>query len=204
VIGRVIPGTRRLDLVVLSCALTLSALGVLFVASATTGTRYEGLASRQAIWLAVGIGAMIVAILFDYRMLLKFSFAIYCACLLPLTYLLFFGETIANVRSWIRVGQFQFQPAELSKIATALLVAYLFENEDDARLHASTLAKLSAIVGVPVGTVKSRLHRGRIALAKAMGITREAPRSGGSPDSGTTKSGERADAAGPSEGTISP
>ena len=148
-IGRVIPGTRRLDLVVLGCALALSALGILFIDSATTGTRYEGLASRQAIWIAVGLGAMIVALLFDYRMLLKFSFAIYCVCLLPLVYLLFFGETIANVRSWIRVGQFQFQPAELSKIATALLVAYLFENEEDARLHASTLLKLSAIVGIP-------------------------------------------------------
>ena len=83
-IGRVIPGTRRLDLVVLGCALALSALGILFIDSATTGTRYEGLASRQAIWIAVGLGAMIVALLFDYRMLLKFSFAIYCACLLPL------------------------------------------------------------------------------------------------------------------------
>ena len=83
-IGRVLPGTSRLDLVVLGCALSLSALGILFIASATTGTRYDGLASRQAIWLAVGLGAMIVAILFDYRMLLKFSFAIYCVCLLPL------------------------------------------------------------------------------------------------------------------------
>jgi rod shape determining protein RodA len=150
VIGRVIPGSRRLDLVILGCALTLSALGVLFVASATTGTRYEGLASRQAIWIAVGLGAMTLAILFDYRMLLKFSFATYCACLLPLVYLLFFGEEIANVRSWIRIGAFQFQPAELAKIATALLVAYLFENEDDVRLRASTLVKLGAIVGVPM------------------------------------------------------
>jgi rod shape determining protein RodA len=83
-------------------------------------------------------------------MLLKFSFAIYCASLLPLVYLLLFGERIANVRSWIRIGHFQFQPAELSKIATALLVAYLFENEDDSRLKPSTLAKLAAIVGIPV------------------------------------------------------
>jgi rod shape determining protein RodA len=150
VIGRVLPGSRRLDLVVLACALSLAVLGVLFVASATTGTRFEGLASRQAIWLAVGVAAMGAAILFDYRMLLKFSFAIYCVCLLPLVYLLLFGDTIANVRSWIRVGQFQFQPAELSKIATALLVAYLFQNEDDARLHASTVLKLSAIVGIPI------------------------------------------------------
>ncbi len=148
-IGRALPGGRRLDLVVLGCALALAALGVLFVASATGGTRFEGLAGRQAIWVAVGLGAMVGAILFDYRMLLKFSFAIYCASLLPLVYLLAFGERIANVRSWIRVGHFQFQPAELSKIATALLVAYLFENEDDARLHASTIFKLGVIVGTP-------------------------------------------------------
>ncbi len=149
-IGGVLPGSRRLDLVVLGCALSLAVLGILFVASATTGTRFEGLASRQAIWLAVGVGAMGAAILFDYRMLLKFSFAIYCVCLLPLVYLLLFGDTIANVRSWIRIGHFQFQPAELAKIATALLVAYLFENEDEARLHASTVIKLAAIVGLPI------------------------------------------------------
>lgn len=149
-IGRALPGGRRLDLVVLGCALALAALGVLFVASAAGGTRFEGLAGRQAIWVAVGLGAMVGAILFDYRMFLKFSFAIYCASLLPLVYLLAFGERIANVRSWIRVGpHFQFQPAELAKIATALLVAYLFENEDDARLHASTIFKLGAIVGTP-------------------------------------------------------
>ena len=148
-ISGVIPRSRRIDLVVLGCALSLSVLGVLFVASATTGTRFEGLASRQALWVAVGLGAMLAAVLFDYRMLLKFSFAIYCVCLLPLLYVLFFGETIANVRSWIRIGHFQFQPAELAKIATALLVAYLFENEDDPRLRPATLVKLAAIVGVP-------------------------------------------------------
>jgi rod shape determining protein RodA len=145
-----LPGSRRLDFVILACTLALASLGVLFIASATTGTHFDGLASRQAIWIAVGLGAMAAAILFDYRMLLKFSFAIYCATLLPLVYLLMFGERIANVRSWIRVGHFQFQPAELSKIATALLVAYLFENEDHSRIQPSTLVKLGAIVAVPV------------------------------------------------------
>lgn len=149
-IGRVLPIPRRLDLVVLGSAILLAVLGVLFVSSATASGRFAGSATRQAIWVAVGLGAMVAAIIFDYRTLLKFSFAIYCVSLVPLLYLLFFGERIASVRSWIRVGQFQFQPAELAKIATALLVAYLFENEDDLRLKASTAAKLAAIVGLPV------------------------------------------------------
>lgn len=46
----------------------------------------------------------------------------------------------------------------------------------------------AAILGVPIGTVKSRLHRGRVALGRALGVP--TPR-------------ERPDAAGPSEGTMS-
>jgi RNA polymerase sigma-70 factor (ECF subfamily) len=35
--------------------------------------------------------------------------------------------------------------------------------------------EIAAILQIAVGTVKSRLHRGRVALAKAMGIERERP-----------------------------
>jgi RNA polymerase sigma-70 factor (ECF subfamily) len=49
--------------------------------------------------------------------------------------------------------------------------------------------EVAQILGVPVGTVKSRLHRGRIALARALGVPR---------------SGERANPATPSEGTMIP
>jgi rod shape determining protein RodA len=149
VIGRVLPVPRRLDLIVLGCAVLLAAMGVLFIASSAGGGRLQGLAARQAIWVAVGLGGLVAAVLFDYHTLLKVSFALYLASLLPLVYLLVFGQRIANVRSWIRFGGFQFQPAELAKITTAVLVAYLFENEDDARLRLSTFVKLGAIVGVP-------------------------------------------------------
>ncbi|HEY7368504.1 MAG TPA: rod shape-determining protein RodA [Thermoanaerobaculia bacterium] len=139
---------RRLDWIVLLSALSLAAIGVLFVTSASQG-RFPGLPTRQALWIGVGLLAMTAGVLVDYRRLLKLSFLFYCASLLPLVYLLLFGERIANVKSWIRVGGFQFQPAELAKIATALLLAYLFENEDEGRLRPGTFLKLSAIVGVP-------------------------------------------------------
>jgi RNA polymerase sigma-70 factor (ECF subfamily) len=35
--------------------------------------------------------------------------------------------------------------------------------------------EVAAILGIAVGTVKSRLHRGRVALAKALGVERVAP-----------------------------
>ena len=77
-------------------------------------------------------------------------------------------------------------------------------------VHDLRQEEVAAIVGVPVGTVKSRLHRGRIALAKAMGIQQEgrtsdeAGATGPDEPLGGPGFGERADAAGPSEGTVSP
>jgi rod shape determining protein RodA len=148
-IGRVLGVPRRVDYLILGCAISLAVLGILFVSSTTHGGRFEGLATRQAVWVLVGLGSLLAAILIDYRVLLRFSFFIYCLSLVPLVYLLFFGERIANVKSWIRIGGFQFQPAELAKIATALLLAYLFENEDDARIRGGTFLKIGVIVGVP-------------------------------------------------------
>ena len=57
VIGRVLPVPRRLDLVVLGCAITLSVLGILFVSSTTQGGRFDGLATRQTVWVRRGPGS---------------------------------------------------------------------------------------------------------------------------------------------------
>jgi RNA polymerase sigma-70 factor (ECF subfamily) len=90
-------------------------------------------------------------------------------------------------------------PAEDSSLSLDVQQA-LMEVPEDFRavmilhdVHDLRQEEVAAILGVPVGTVKSRLHRGRVALARAMGLSRDV-RGGGEP----------ADAQGSSEGTVSP
>jgi RNA polymerase sigma-70 factor (ECF subfamily) len=47
--------------------------------------------------------------------------------------------------------------------------------------------EVAAILGIAVGTVKSRLHRGRVTLARAMGIERERPSTPGPSDGSVTR-----------------
>jgi RNA polymerase sigma-70 factor (ECF subfamily) len=47
--------------------------------------------------------------------------------------------------------------------------------------------EVAAILGIPVGTVKSRLHRGRVALAKALHVERERPGAPGPSDGTVTR-----------------
>ncbi|HKB72123.1 MAG TPA: rod shape-determining protein RodA [Thermoanaerobaculia bacterium] len=140
---------RRVDTTLLLAVLALLGIGLLLVASSTLGGRNAELTGRQAMWMGVGIALMLGMLAVDYRVLLKFSFPIYAASLAPLVYLLALGHRIAHVRSWVRFGGYQFQPAEVAKVATALLLAYLFENEQDRRLRPAALGKLFAMVLVP-------------------------------------------------------
>lgn len=142
---------RRLDWKLVLAAGALSAIGILMVVSTTAGTARADLANKQL--LALGVGAAVAAVLvaIDYRILLQYSPGIWALSLLPLVWLLLFGKRIAGAKSWIRFGGgFQVQPSELVKISTALLIAWILENDDRAFLRLRTILAMVAAVGLPV------------------------------------------------------
>jgi rod shape determining protein RodA len=132
-------------------AIVLAIIGVLLVYSATYYTDPAlGFTKKQALWVFVGIALMIAFMVVDYHVLFDIAPILYGIGIILLLYLLIFGRLTANVRSWIHIAGFQFQPSEFMKIFTALMLARFFDSNDRAYLDLRSFAVAMGIIGFPV------------------------------------------------------
>jgi rod shape-determining protein RodA len=140
----------RLDLNLLGAAIVIAAIGCMLVYSATYFGRDAALFHRQLLWVSIGIVLMIAVLVIDYHVLFDVSLVLYTIGLILLLYLVIYGKTTANVKSWIHLGTFQFQPSEFMKIFTALVLARYFDSNERAYLSWRSFAMVSLIIGSPV------------------------------------------------------
>ena len=138
----------------LGTAFVIAVIGVVLIYSATWFTEPGlGTVKRQMIWVGIGVALMIAFMIIDYRVLFDIAPILYGIGILLLIYLLVWGQVTANVKSWIRIGGFQFQPSEFMKIFTALMIARYFESNDRAYLNFRSFMIAMLIIAVPVGLI---------------------------------------------------
>jgi rod shape determining protein RodA len=138
----------------LGTAVVIAVVGIVLIYSATWFTEPSlGTVKRQMIWVGIGIALMIAFMIIDYRVLFDIAPILYGVGIVLLIYLLIWGQVTANVKSWIRIGAFQFQPSEFMKVFTALMLARYFESNDRAYLNLRSFLTAMLIIGVPVGLI---------------------------------------------------
>ena len=83
-------------------------------------------------FVSLGLGLIACAILFsiDYHRWAKWAPLLYLGSLLLLSLLFFFGHSALGARRWLPLGFLTFQPSEVAKVATLLLLTrYLSRKE---------------------------------------------------------------------------
>ena len=80
-------------------------------------------AGKQFIWIMSAFALGGILLLIDSRLYNIFAWFIYVAAVLLLFATIFLAHDIKGSRSWLVMGPVSFQPAELSKMATALGLA---------------------------------------------------------------------------------
>lgn len=128
-------------------------LGILLVASLLTlSSVSRSVFYKQALFAAAGFLFLFLFWKFEWRKFADhpwFGRLLYGLSVLSLVLVLFVGPVIRNVRSWIVVGPFSFQPAELAKVALILLYAEYFSRRHLAIARWKVILTSLAFFAVP-------------------------------------------------------
>jgi len=116
-------------------AITLMLIGWLAIARAENLLGLAGrYVDRQMVFSGVAAAAMLLVTVVNYRVLMRWAYAIFAATLLLLVVVYFFPP-INYAQRWIRVGPLSLQPSELAKVGFVLALArYLMHRESYRRL----------------------------------------------------------------------
>lgn len=139
---------RRIDWIVLGCALAIAGLGLVFLRSAN-----PAFFGKQIQWLAMGLAALAFMFAVPYQRWVEHAWEIYGGALALLVIVLGM-PAINHAHSWIKVPGlgFQIQPAEIMKLALILVLArFLMHREDQPK--ATGLIAPFLLMLIPMGLI---------------------------------------------------
>jgi rod shape determining protein RodA len=130
----------HVDWLLLAAVLTLTGIGIAMIYSTTYLTPPSGVGhAGPQVWtqmyaLAIGMVALLICLLIDYRMFAEHSLMLFGALVVLLVFVLIKGSTQMGAQRWIPIGPFNLQPSEFGRLSIALLLAMFFgENRRGAR-----------------------------------------------------------------------
>ncbi|KAB2822905.1 MAG: rod shape-determining protein RodA, partial [Candidatus Dadabacteria bacterium] len=115
------------SLFLMTLAFAALSLMNLYSASYQTGLGYF---KKQAMWVCIGVVAMIVVSFVNNKLIKQYALYIYGFSLLLLLFVLVFGKEVSGSKSWITIGSFAtLQPSELAKVPIILAIARFYDND---------------------------------------------------------------------------
>ncbi len=115
---------KHYDISMMFLVIILSGIGAYLVR--LVETEGEGLFTKQILGIILGVFVLVVVSLIDYHFISQFYIILYIINLVLLVAVRIGGVTINNSKRWLQIGPIQFQPSELSKIITIIVLAKLF------------------------------------------------------------------------------
>lgn len=128
---------RPLDLWLLCALLGLVMIGSVEVFSSSAVyalKRYDDsffFLKRQIAWLTLGMGALVLGTLVDYRWLRRWTYPLLAISLSLLIGVLLVGARINGAHRWFMLGPMSFQPVEFAKLALICYLAYSLSKKAD-------------------------------------------------------------------------
>ena len=105
----------------------------------------------QCIWIATAFAlALLILFAIPARLWEGASIPLYIGVLFLLVAVIFLGVEVKGSRSWFSFGPVRFQPAEISKITTSLLLAFMLSATGFKVSRFKDFVKVAFVIGLPM------------------------------------------------------
>jgi rod shape determining protein RodA len=105
---------------------------------------------KQIVWIGLSLVLIGMIFLIDSQFFVEFAYVFYGISIFLLVTVLLFGKEINGAKSWFEAGPVRFQPAELTKVATALALARLMSRFGFDISKPRNMFKIGFIIFTPV------------------------------------------------------
>jgi len=159
--------TRRIDSMLLGCALAIVGVGLVTLFSAADQSIAR--VTSQAMSLSFAVMLMWMFANIAPQTLARAAVPLYTVAVAMLIGVALFGVVVNGSRRWLNLGVARFQPSELMKIALPLMLAWYFQ-KFEGRIGWRDFAFAALLIVVPVYLIKRQPDLGTALLIAASGF----------------------------------
>lgn len=136
--------------------LVIFLIGLTFTGVLLVGSAEPALRNKQFFGMMLGVVIMLIVSLMDFSWILNFYWILYGCNIILLLSVWIFGTESNGASRWLRIGGFQFQPTELSKILIVMFFARFFMEHEENLNTLRTLVQTAILAAIPLMLIFSQ------------------------------------------------
>jgi len=165
---RTAPILQRIDWITIGLVLTFMVLGLLNIASATSGAEnvdwfaLDSKVGKQFAWICIALMIAAITLIIEGEFFIRTTVIHYAVNILLLIGVLLVGKTVGGAKSWFGIGSISLQPSEFAKTGTVLMLAWLLSRSNGKIRNAKTLVQSGLIVCIPAALIMLQPDAGTV------------------------------------------
>lgn len=136
--------------------LVIFLIGLTFTGVLLVGSAEPALRNKQFFGMMLGAAIMLIVSLMDFSWILNFYWILYGCNIILLLSVWIFGTESNGASRWLRIGGFQFQPTELSKILIVMFFARFFMEHEENLNTLRILVQTAILAAIPLMLIFSQ------------------------------------------------
>lgn len=164
--------TLHFDWISFCITISLGLIGLFFVMSATYMPEqpYSIFFKKQLLGLLSGLFIYALAVICDYRTLIRYGYFAYFAVIALLLFTIIKGSIGMGAQRWINLGFIKLQPSELCKLLLPAFISYYFYTHHDKHKTFQDFAPIVTMLFITVILVLKQPDLGTAILILLSGI----------------------------------